>query len=77
LALQACQMGLVVHGMSGFDYTKSRSTFGIPEDYAVEAMFALGKPGDKNVLPAELQEREIPSDRKPLSEIVFEGEFKT
>jgi len=38
-------------------------------------MIAIGRPGRKENLPQELQEREVPSDRKKMSEIVFEGKF--
>ena len=40
------------------------------------AMSAIGKKGPKNNLPPQLQEREYPIDRKPLAEIVMEGQFK-
>jgi hypothetical protein len=40
------------------------------------AMIAIGKKGPKDNLPQQLQEREYPSDRKPLAEIVMEGQFK-
>jgi hypothetical protein len=30
----------------------------------------------KDNLPQQLQEREYPNDRKPLAEIVMEGQFK-
>ena len=40
------------------------------------AMIAIGKKGPKDNLPQQLQEREYPSDRKPLAEIVMEGEFR-
>lgn len=76
LALEGSAQGLVVHGMEGFDYDKARQALKIPDDYAVLAMAAIGKPGKKEDLPAGLQEREIPSRRKPLKEIVFEGKFK-
>jgi hypothetical protein len=39
-------------------------------------MVAVGKPGNKEELPEKLREREFPSARKKLSEIVFEGMFK-
>jgi hypothetical protein len=39
-------------------------------------MIAIGKIGPKESFPLGLQEREIPSDRKPLEEIVMEGHFK-
>lgn len=75
LALQGTAMGLVVHGMQGFDYDAARERLGIPEDHQVEAMIAVGRPGRKEDLPPELQEREFPSSRKGLEETVFEGRF--
>lgn len=75
LALQASLMGLVAHGMEGFDYDRAKKELQIPDDYTVEAMVAVGKPGKKENLPAALQEREQPSDRKPVSSFVFEGTF--
>ncbi len=76
-ALEASARGLVAHGMQGFDYTAAKSVLGVPDEYTVEAMIAIGKPGKKEDLPVELQERESPSDRRPLSEIVMEGLFQT
>ncbi|HVC09584.1 MAG TPA: nitroreductase family protein [Elusimicrobiota bacterium] len=76
LALQASLKGLVAHGMAGFDYDKAKAALKIPDNYEVQAMIALGKPGKKEDLPKALQEREFPSGRKPLSETVFEGTFK-
>ena len=75
LALQGSVMGLVVHGMEGFDYAKAKEVLGVPEGHTVEAMAAIGRPGKKEDLPAELQEREELSDRKPLESFVFEGRF--
>jgi nitroreductase len=74
-ALQGSAMGLVVHGMAGFDRDKVRAALHVPDDYAVEAMIAVGRPGDPDALPAELREREVPSDRKPVAEIAREGGF--
>lgn len=75
LALEGMRRGLVVHGMQGFDYEKAREVLGIPEAFEVEAMIAIGERGRKEGLPKDLQEIEAPSDRKPLSAIVFEGRF--
>ena len=75
LALQGTVMGLVVHGMQGFDFEKARSALNIPDDYSVSAMFAVGRPGDPDELPPELREREKPSSRKPIEEIACEGRF--
>ena len=44
--------------------------------FEVMAMIAIGKKGPKDNLPQQLQEREYPNDRKPLAEIVMEGQFK-
>ena len=76
LALQAESMGLVTHGMQGFDYEKAKKELEIPEDYSVEAMVAIGKRGRKEDLPKEMQERESPSVRKPLKDIIMEGKFR-
>jgi nitroreductase len=75
LALQGTAMGLVVHGMQGFDFDKARTVLGVPDDYAVAAMFAAGRPGDPKELAQHLQERETPSDRKPVKQIICEGAF--
>jgi nitroreductase len=75
LALQGELKGYVVHGMQGFDYEKAKTALGIPDGYRVEAMAAIGLPAPKESLPKEMQERETPSDRKPLSEILCEGKF--
>lgn len=75
LCLQGTAIGLVVHGMAGFDRDKARADLNIPDDYDVEAMIAIGRPGDIDVLPKELQERETPTGRKPIGEISCEGPF--
>lgn len=75
LALQGFSMGLVVHGMEGFDYDRAKKELGLPEEYQVEALFAVGKPGPLSVLSEELQEWEKPSGRKPISAFAFKGSF--
>jgi len=75
LALQGSEMGLVVHGMAGFDYGKARETLAVPDDYEVNAMFAVGRPGDPDDLPEALRGREQPTGRKPVAEIAREGPF--
>jgi nitroreductase len=76
LALEGSRRGLVVHGMEGFDYAKAKTVLGIPDGYQVEAMCAIGKRAPKEALPADMQAREQPSDRKPLKDIVWEGMFR-
>jgi nitroreductase len=75
LALEATSRGLVTHGMEGFDYNQARKELDVPENFDVMAMIAIGKLGKKENLPIDLQEREYPSDRKPLEEIVMEAKF--
>ncbi len=75
LALQGSAMGLVVHGMQGFDYDRARVELHIPDEYQVEAMAAVGRPGAVEELPELLQAREIPSDRRVLGLSVCEGPF--
>jgi nitroreductase len=76
LALQGNLRGYVVHGMQGFDYERAKTELNIPEGFTVEAMAAVGIPGNKEDLPEYLQERELPSNRRKLSETVCEGPFR-
>ncbi len=76
LALQAHLMGLVSHGMAGFDYAATKTELNLSDDYQILAMVALGRPGRKENLPEALREREKPSDRISLKEFAFEGKFK-
>ena len=75
LSLQGTAMGLVVHGMAGFDFEKARTALAVPDDYAVVAMFAAGHPGDPGKLPEMLRQREVPSGRRPIRELMHEGIF--
>lgn len=76
LALEGSHRGLVVHGMQGFDYEKAAQVANLPADFQVEAMAAVGKKAPKEKLSEELQEKEKPSGRRPLSEILFKGSFQ-
>src|SRR5437867_137713 len=76
LALEASSRGIVAHGMQGFDYEKARVVLGIPVDFEVMAMIAIGKKGPKENLPVELQDKEKLSNRKPLRDIIMEGFFR-
>lgn len=75
LAIEAAHRGLVVHGMAGFDRDRAKSEFGAPDDHEVMAMCAIGKRAPVESLPEKYQEREVPSDRMALSELVFDGRF--
>jgi len=75
LALQATAMGLISHGMAGFDFGKARATLNVPEHFAVAAMCALGRPGNPEDLSPQLRERETPSSRRPLGDTIAEGAY--
>jgi len=74
-ALQGFRQNLVVHGMEGFDYERARVDLGIPDEFQIEAMAAVGRPGPKELLPEKLQKRESPNDRRKVRESIFEGPF--
>jgi nitroreductase len=75
LAIQARFLGFYTHGMGGIKHDLIREAFSIPEGYRVEAAIALGRIADKSVLSERNQEREVPSNRRPLSEVAFKGKF--
>ncbi len=75
LSIEGCHLGLVVHGMEGFDYDRARKELSVPDGYEILAMFAVGRPGPKEVLSQELQAKEMPGLRKPIEEFAFEGIF--
>jgi len=72
MAIQAAAMDLYIHQMAGFDVAKARELYGIPEGYEPVAAIALGYRGDTQMLPENLQQRELaPRSRKPLKDFVF------
>lgn len=75
LALQGEVMGLVVHGMAGFDRARAARDLAVPADHEVQAMAAIGRRGDPARLPEAVRAKEAPSDRKPVSAWIAEGRF--
>ena len=74
LALQARLRGIYTHAMAGIDRDAAHAKLGVDaEHYTVMCGFAAGRIGPRAALPAELQQREQPSDRKPLAEIAHQG----
>jgi nitroreductase len=74
-AIQAQAMGYHTHGMTGIKFGEAEKALGIPDDHRLEAAFVIGKIGPKESLPDFLQEREVVTDRKPVSEIAKAGKF--
>jgi nitroreductase len=76
LLLQGASMGLVCHGMAGFDRSRARAALDVPDDFDVEVMVAVGHPGEIEDLPSNYQDMDRnPSGRKPLNEIRRRGKF--
>lgn len=76
LGIEASARGLILHQMGGFNADKARELLKIPAGYTPIAAVAIGHPGDPASLPEELEKRERePRARKPMAEIVFDGEF--
>lgn len=76
LLLQGAEMGLVCHGMAGFDRGKARHQLKVPDDYEVEAMIAIGHPGDPDQLPGNYRDMDLkPTGRKPIGEFTAAGPF--
>lgn len=75
LALQGADMGLVTHGMAGFDTDRARKELNVPDDFTVIAMIAVGRPGPIDNIPQEMRGGEAPSGRRKIAEFAFEGAF--
>lgn len=74
LNLQAQELGLYCHGMGGFDQDKAFAATGLdPDKYTALCAVAIGKMGDADELPEEIREREKPSGRKALEDMLSEG----
>ena len=70
MTIQARLLGLYTHGMAGIKKDEIYEAFAVDRDkQTVIAGFALGIRGPADALPGALQERESPSERKPLADI--------
>ena len=76
LAIEAAAQGLFIHQMAGFDVTRAKETYGIPDGYDPVAAIALGYLGDPQILSESMQQRQsAPRTRKPLDQFVFTGHW--
>jgi nitroreductase len=76
LALQGWLKGLVVHGMAGFDYARAKQVLHVPDEFVVNAMAAIGRPGRIDTLSQRQRGRETPRPRRARSESVYDGPFR-
>jgi nitroreductase len=74
LCLQAEALGLMAHQMGGFDPDRARVVSGVPEQFTLMAMIAVGFPADPSTFSPEVRDREIaPRKRRALGELFFSG----
>ena len=72
-AHQALLLGWHTHGIGGFDRAAARERLGIADEFAIEAMVALGRQASLDTLDPEFHAGEAPNARRPISESVFAG----
>jgi nitroreductase len=77
IMLQASASGISAHAMAGFDHAKAREVAGIPAEFEIGAVIALGYPDSPDKLPNEkMKEQEVAErKRKPVAEIAFNGRW--
>lgn len=75
LALQATALGYQAHAMAGIDFNRAPQALGIPGTHRLEIAVAIGRQAEPDQLPKELREREHPSVRRPLQDMVSTGMF--
>ena len=75
LMLQATALGVLAHGMAGFDAAKARELYAIPESHEAVAAVGLGYPGDEQGAPEELRKRNQRRPRRTLEQFVFAGRW--
>lgn len=77
LALQATKSGWAAHAMVGFDMARAAAELHVPEGWRVEVAVAIGRQGDRSLLPEQMAAREVPNGRESLGVIALEGAFPT
>ena len=69
LALQAAAMGWAAHAMAGYDLVRAVAELGVPDDYRMECMIAVGRLRVDPDLAAK------PNERAPQTSFVRAGRF--
>src|ERR1019366_7965542 len=75
LMLQAAALGVLAHGMAGFDAAKARELYGIPESHEAVAAIVLGYTGDEQGATEALRKRNQRKQRRTLNQFVFAGRW--
>jgi nitroreductase len=74
-AHQATLSGWHAHAIAGFDPERARTELNVPSDYHVDVAIAVGRRGDKSILPETFHAGESPNGRKSVTEVTIEGGF--
>ncbi len=74
-AHQATLSGWHAHAMAGFDVERARAELNIPPEYHIDVAIAVGRRGDKSILPETFHAGENPNGRKPVADVTLEGGF--
>ena len=75
MALQATMLGYHAHGMAGVDWDRAREELKVPDRFRIDAACVIGRTGSLDLLDEKNRAREKPSDRRPITEIAFAGDF--
>lgn len=76
MSLEAVNLGLVSHQMTGFDASKAANLFEVPDDFQVVSVMAVGYQGETDELPEEFAKIEIkPRERNTFDSICFSEKF--
>lgn len=78
LSLEAMAEGVFVHQMGGFDKTKLKNSFDLPDGYEPVTVIAAGYAGNPETLPEKLKAREYSErKRKSRKDFVFKSEWQS
>lgn len=72
MALQAAELGLVIHQMAGIDQDKMVDAYNIPEGFTAETAMVVGYPADNDLNDAESKARQ----RMPFDAFVFGDDWE-
>jgi hypothetical protein len=76
MSLEAMNLGVYSHQMSGFSPEKASSLFQIPEDFKPVSVTAFGYYGDPKALPEDMYKSEMAKrSRKPFDQLIFTDNF--
>lgn len=77
MCLQATALRMVAHQMGGFSVDAARAAFGVPAQFELMAMIAIGHGDTPESLPDELRERQLsPRQRLEIGELFFDGDWE-